>query len=166
MVGREVATFVQSPFEGRGSQPLACRVLRSVVPDAISGWSGGTDVISPKCFSRAQQKYRLFGVAVVQCPHRHMIEAVSEAGHHEARLAIVPHCIQQMSASIVCVVAEVGPEAEDLGCVRLGDRVSGLGAEQAESLGERLGFGMVAVLQIPESSKKVIATASNSFTGN
>lgn len=38
----------------------------------------------------------------------------------------------------------------EIGCMRLGDRVSGLRAEQVESLGGRLGFGMVAVLQIPE----------------
>jgi hypothetical protein len=56
VVGLEVAAFVQSPLEGRFSQPLACRALRAVVPDAFGGWSGGTDVISPKCFGRAQQK--------------------------------------------------------------------------------------------------------------
>jgi hypothetical protein len=35
----EVAAVVQSPHEGRRSQSLARRVLRAVVPDAISSWS-------------------------------------------------------------------------------------------------------------------------------
>ena len=83
---------------------------------------------------RTKQARCLLDIAVGQCPHRHMINAVPEAGHREARLAVVAYRLEQMSARFVCVVAGVGSEAEDLRWVCLGDGVSGLGAEQAESL--------------------------------